>query len=177
MLANPFNWRVRWPRPARVPLFSLGLKVPRRSIWPQREAVKLIIANVRLETRYIDIEKSILIIDQNFHIDFISSISIICGNTRNYHDIGPLEIADDFARCLMICLKPSAFEKLSIATTEMSEDFFKMFDDLLKIIRHIVGSKNKTFPWTLPCQPWYSSSPISSKLAPCSGWALWSLEP
>ena len=28
MLANPFNWRVRWPRPARVPLFSLGLKVP-----------------------------------------------------------------------------------------------------------------------------------------------------
>ena len=29
MLANPFNWRVRWLRPARVPLFSLGLKVPR----------------------------------------------------------------------------------------------------------------------------------------------------
>ena len=29
MLANPFTWRVRWPRPARVPLFSLGLKVPR----------------------------------------------------------------------------------------------------------------------------------------------------
>ena len=29
MLANLFNWRVRWPRPARVPLFSLGLKVPR----------------------------------------------------------------------------------------------------------------------------------------------------
>ena len=29
MLANPFNWCVRWPRPARVPLFSLGLKVPR----------------------------------------------------------------------------------------------------------------------------------------------------
>ena len=29
MLANPFNWRVRWPRPARVPLFSLRPKVPR----------------------------------------------------------------------------------------------------------------------------------------------------
>ena len=28
MLANPFNWHVRWQRPARVPLFSLGLKVP-----------------------------------------------------------------------------------------------------------------------------------------------------
>ena len=27
MLANPFNWRVRWPRPARVPLFSLWLGV------------------------------------------------------------------------------------------------------------------------------------------------------
>ena len=41
----------------------------------------LIIANVRLETRYIDIEKSISIIERNFHIDFISSISIIYGNT------------------------------------------------------------------------------------------------
>ena len=30
MFTNPFNWRVRWPRPARVPLFSLGLKVPWR---------------------------------------------------------------------------------------------------------------------------------------------------
>ena len=29
MLANPINWRVRWPRPARGPLFSLGLKVHR----------------------------------------------------------------------------------------------------------------------------------------------------
>ena len=29
MLANPFNWRVRWPWSARVPLFSLGPKVPR----------------------------------------------------------------------------------------------------------------------------------------------------
>ena len=27
ILANPFNWRVRWPRPVRIPLFSLGLKV------------------------------------------------------------------------------------------------------------------------------------------------------
>ena len=40
---------------------------------------------MRLETRYIDIEKSISIIDWNFHIDFISSISIILliyGNTN-----------------------------------------------------------------------------------------------
>ena len=36
---------------------------------------------MRLETRYIDIEKSISIIDRNFHIDFISTISIIYGNT------------------------------------------------------------------------------------------------
>ena len=38
MLANPFNWRVRWPRPARVPLFSLGLQGTSKSMWPQREA-------------------------------------------------------------------------------------------------------------------------------------------
>ena len=38
---------------------------------------------MRLETRYIDIEKSISNIDRNFHIDFISSISIIYGNTDN----------------------------------------------------------------------------------------------
>ena len=31
-----FNWRV----PARVPLFSLRLKVPRSPFWPQREAVR-----------------------------------------------------------------------------------------------------------------------------------------
>ena len=64
MLANPFNWRVRWPRPARVLLFSLGLGL--KSMWPQREAGKLVIAHVRLETRYIDIGKSISIIDRNF---------------------------------------------------------------------------------------------------------------
>ena len=39
---------------------------------------------MRLETRYIDIRKSILIIDRNFHIDFISTISIIYGNTNIY---------------------------------------------------------------------------------------------
>ena len=39
---------------------------------------------MRLETRYIDIGKSISIIDRNFHIDFISTISIIYGNT-NYN--------------------------------------------------------------------------------------------
>ena len=43
---------------------------------------QLIIANMRLETRYIDIEKSISIIDRNVHIDFISTISIIYGNTN-----------------------------------------------------------------------------------------------
>ena len=39
---------------------------------------------MRLETRYIDIGKSISIIDQNFHIDFISTISIIYGNTNKH---------------------------------------------------------------------------------------------
>ena len=39
---------------------------------------------MRLETRYIDIEKSISIIDRSFHIDFISTISIIYGNTRKW---------------------------------------------------------------------------------------------
>ena len=39
------------------------------SMWPQREAIKPIITQVRLETQYIDIEKSISIIDRNFHID------------------------------------------------------------------------------------------------------------
>ena len=28
MFANPLTWRVRWPRPTRFPLFSLGFKVP-----------------------------------------------------------------------------------------------------------------------------------------------------
>ena len=39
---------------------------------------------MRLETRYINIEKSISIIDRSFHIDFISSISIIYSNTILY---------------------------------------------------------------------------------------------
>ena len=37
---------------------------------------------MRLETRYIDIGKSISIIDRNFHINFVSTISIIYGNTN-----------------------------------------------------------------------------------------------
>ena len=40
-----------------------------KSMWPQREAGLLVIAHVRLETRYIDIGKSISIIDRNFYID------------------------------------------------------------------------------------------------------------
>ena len=68
MLANPFNWLVRWLRPARVPLFSLGLKVP-RSPFGHSKSIWLVIAHVGLETRYIYIGKTILIIDRNFYID------------------------------------------------------------------------------------------------------------
>ena len=42
--------------------------------------------NIRLETWYIDIVKSISIINPTGHIDFISTISIIYGNT-NYNRV------------------------------------------------------------------------------------------
>ena len=80
ILANPFNWRVRWPRPVRIPLFSLGLKV-------------LGVAcghSGRLLTHYRprEVRNSIYRYGQ-IHIDyrskdsyrFILTISIIYGNT------------------------------------------------------------------------------------------------
>ena len=89
ILANPFNWRVRWPRPVRIPLFSLGLKV-------------LGVAcghSGRLLTHYRprEVRNSIYRYGQ-IHIDyrskdsyrFISTISIIYGNTSfSYNSLWP----------------------------------------------------------------------------------------
>ena len=82
MLAYPFNWRVRWPRPARVPLFSLGQGTS-KSMWPQREGRGWL-------TRYRPREvRNSIYRYRKIHIDyrskflyrFISPISIIYGNT------------------------------------------------------------------------------------------------
>ena len=60
------------PEP-RVPLFSLGLKVPWSPCGDSGRLSESVIYPLSqtwgLETRYIDIEKSISIIDRNFHID------------------------------------------------------------------------------------------------------------
>ena len=81
MLTNPFNWRVRWPRPARVPLFSLGLKVARGPCG----------LSGRLLTHYRQREvRNSIYRYRKIHIDyrskflyrFISPISIIYGNTN-----------------------------------------------------------------------------------------------
>ena len=68
-----------------------------------------------------------------------------------HENIGPSDIADDFAKCLMICSQSSDILsdsqenfsltfKLKCVTT-----FFKMSDDFLKITRHIVWWARKNF--------------------------------
>ena len=84
MLANPFNWRVRWPRPARprVPLFSLGLgtqvHVATAGGWltPYRPRE---VRNSIYRYRKIHIDYR-----SEFLYRFISPISIIYGNTNRY---------------------------------------------------------------------------------------------
>ena len=75
-----FNWRVHWPRPARVPLFSLGLEVPRSPCSHSRR----LLTHYRLREvrnliyRY---RKFISIIDQNLisiYIDYIDNLRQHC---------------------------------------------------------------------------------------------------
>ena len=80
VLTNMYNWHVYWPWPSVPLIFGVALKV----MWPP-EAAQLIITHVRLETRCIDTEKSIPIIDWNGQIDFILTISVIYGNTSKGH--------------------------------------------------------------------------------------------
>ena len=81
MLTNPFNWRVRWPRLARVPVFSLGLKVARGPCglsgrllthYRQREVRNSIYRYWKIHIDY----------RSKFLYRFISPISIIYGNTN-----------------------------------------------------------------------------------------------
>ena len=90
LFANLFNWRVRWPLPAIVPLFSLGLKVPRSPCGHSG----------RLLTRYRPCEvRNSIYWYRKIHINyrskfsyrFISSILIIYGNTNN--DLWPWPIS------------------------------------------------------------------------------------
>ena len=80
MLANPFNWRVRWPRPARVPLFSLGLRylevhVATAGGWLTRYRPREVRNSIyRYRKIHIDYRSK-------FSYRFISPISIIYGNT------------------------------------------------------------------------------------------------
>ena len=80
MLANPFNWRVRWPRPARVPLFSLGLRylevhVATAGGWLTRYRPREVRNSIyRYRKIHIDYRSKFL-------YRFISPISIIYGNT------------------------------------------------------------------------------------------------
>ena len=81
MLANPFNWRVRWPRPARVPLFSLGLRylevhVATAGGWLTRYRPREVRNSIyRYRKIHIDYRSKYL-------YRFISPISIIYGNTN-----------------------------------------------------------------------------------------------
>ena len=63
--------------------------------------------------------------------------------------IGPSDIADDFAKCLMICSNCLIIWKIfhEYLNWNICWFFFKMFDDLLKImiIRHIVWWSKKSF--------------------------------
>ena len=82
MLANPFNWRVRWPRPARVPLFSLGLgylEVHEATAggWLTRYRPREVRNSIyRYRKIHIDYRSKFL-------YRFISPISIIYGNTTS----------------------------------------------------------------------------------------------
>ena len=84
MLANPFNWRVRWPRPARVPLFSLGLRylevhVATAGGWLTRYRPREVRNSIyRYRKIHIDYRSKFL-------YRFISPISIIYGNTNGSH--------------------------------------------------------------------------------------------
>ena len=81
MFANPFNWRVRWPRPARVPLFSLGLRylevhVATAGGWLTRYRPREVRNSIyRYRKIHIDYPSKYL-------YRFISPISIIYGNTN-----------------------------------------------------------------------------------------------
>ena len=82
MLANPFNWRVRWLQPAKVPLFSLGLRylevhVATAGGWLTRYRPREVRNSIyRYRKIHIDYRSKFL-------YQFISPISIIYGNTRN----------------------------------------------------------------------------------------------
>ena len=110
MLANPFNWRVRWPRPARVPLFSLGLKMPQSPCghsgtpggWLTRYRPREVRNSIyRYRKIHIDYRSKFL-------YRFISSISIIYGNTTShpinglYHNVSPCHFSDRIHFSLII---------------------------------------------------------------------------
>ena len=66
MLANPFQLACALTA-TRLSSFVLALRTP--GTWIPCGHSGRLIPHVRLETQYIDIEKSISLIDQNFHID------------------------------------------------------------------------------------------------------------
>ena len=88
MLANPLNWRVPWPRPAGVPLFSLGLEVPRSlsHVATAGGCQRLLTHYRRREVRNSIYRYRKIYIDyrSKFSYRFISSISIIYGNTSHH---------------------------------------------------------------------------------------------
>ena len=86
MLANPFNWCVRWLRQARVPLFSLGLRVLEVHVatgggWLTRYRPREVRNSIyRYRKIHIDYRSKFL-------YRFISPILIIYGNTTNGYEM------------------------------------------------------------------------------------------
>ena len=86
MLANPFNWCVRWPGQARVPLFSLRLRVLEVHVatgggWLSRYRPREVRNSIyRYRKIHIDYRSKFL-------YRFISPISIIYGNTTNGYEM------------------------------------------------------------------------------------------
>ena len=105
MLANPFNWRVRWPRPARVPLFSLGLRylevhVATAGGWLTRYRPREVrISIYRYRKIHIDYRSKFL-------YRFISPTSIIYGNTSNVvsHWLGAFTVMPGMGHVTLVAI-------------------------------------------------------------------------
>ena len=103
-----FNWRV----PARVPLFSLGLKAPRSGPCGHSGRLSEVVLTHyrRREVRNSIYRYRKIHIDyrSTFSYRFISFISIIYGNTNYGTRLCKIWVEDEFRMHILYCTKPQA---------------------------------------------------------------------